>query len=88
MHESAESLERYLDKQNRYTTLQAERMLADGRRASVIDLVGSPVVRFFKFYVFRLGFLDGLPGLVHIAIGCMNSFNKYAKLIAMRRGKA
>jgi glycosyltransferase involved in cell wall biosynthesis len=88
MHESAESLERYLDKQNRYTTLQAERMLADGRRASVIDLVGSPLVRFFKFYVFRLGFLDGLPGLVHIAIGCMNSFNKYAKLIAMRRGKA
>jgi hypothetical protein len=26
-----------------------------------------------------------LPGL-HIAIGRMNSFNKYAKLIAMRRG--
>jgi glycosyltransferase involved in cell wall biosynthesis len=88
MHESAESLERYLDKQNRYTTLQAERMLADGRTAGVTDLLFSPLVRLFKFYVFRLGFLDGVPGLVHIAIGCMNSFNKYAKLIALRREKA
>jgi len=42
-------------------------------------------VRFVKFYVFRLGFLDGVAGLVHILIGCQNSFVKYAKLIAMRR---
>jgi glycosyltransferase involved in cell wall biosynthesis len=88
MHESAETLERYLDKQNRYTTLQAERMLADGRDASALQMVFSPLVRFLKFYVFRLGFLDGVPGLVHIAIGCMNSFNKYAKLRALRRDAA
>jgi hypothetical protein len=44
-------------------------------------------VRFLKFYVFRLGFLDGLPGLIHIAIGCVNSFMKYAKLIALQRAK-
>jgi hypothetical protein len=35
--------------------------------------------------VLRLGFLDGLPGLVHISIGCMNSFTKYAKLIELPR---
>jgi hypothetical protein len=51
-------------------------------------MVFSPVVRFLKFYVFRLGFLDGVPGLVHIAIGCMNSFNKYAKLRSLRRDAA
>ncbi len=85
MHESAESLERYLDKQNRYTTLQAERMLADDRGAGALHLVFSPLVRFLKFYVFRLGFLDGVPGLVHISIGCMNSFHKYAKLRALKR---
>ena len=39
----------------------------------------SPVVRFIKFYLVRKGFLDGWPGLVHIAIGCFNSFLKYAK---------
>ena len=47
----------------------------------------SPVVRFFKFYVLRLGFLDGVPGLLHISIGCMNSYMKYAKLIELRKAE-
>jgi glycosyltransferase involved in cell wall biosynthesis len=85
LHDSAETLERYFEKQNRYTTLQAERLHASGRAAGALLLVASPLARFIKFYVLRLGFLDGVPGLVHIAIGCMNSFNKYAKLIALNR---
>jgi glycosyltransferase involved in cell wall biosynthesis len=85
LHDSAETLEKYLDKQNRYTSLQAEAMHAEGRRANALQLTISPVLRFFKYYVLRLGFLDGVPGLVHIAIGCMNSFNKYAKLKALER---
>jgi len=85
LHDSAETLEKYLDKQNRYTSLQAESLRAAGRRANVLHLVLSPLLRFIKFYLLRLGFLDGVPGLVHIAIGCMNSFNKYAKLKALER---
>ena len=86
MHDSAESLDHYLEKQNRYTTLQAERLRAEGRSASVAQLLLSPLARFIKFYVLRLGFLDGVAGLVHTGIGCMNSFHKYAKLMAMERG--
>jgi glycosyltransferase involved in cell wall biosynthesis len=86
LHDSAETLEKYLDKQNRYTTLQAELLRSAGRRASVAQLLLSPALRFVKFYLVRLGFLDGVPGLVHIAIGCMNTFNKYAKLKALERG--
>ena len=85
MHDSAETLEKYLDKQNRYTSLQAQALRAAGRRATVLHLALSPTLRFLKFYVLRLGFLDGAPGLVHIAIGCMNSFTKYAKLLALER---
>jgi glycosyltransferase involved in cell wall biosynthesis len=85
LHDSAETLEKYLDKQNRYTSLQAESMHAAGRRANVVQLVVSPFLRFIKYYLLRLGFLDGVPGLVHITIGCMNSFNKYAKLKALER---
>jgi glycosyltransferase involved in cell wall biosynthesis len=85
LHESAETLEKYLDKQNRYTSLQAESLRAAGRRANVLQLVLSPLLRFIKFYLLRLGFLDGVPGLVHVTIGCMNSFNKYAKLKALER---
>ena len=87
LHESAEDLARYLDKQNRYSTLAAEQLYERGRSAGAFELLASPVVRFFKFYVLRLGFLDGLAGLVHIGIGCMNSYLKYAKLIELRRAR-
>lgn len=87
LHESAESLPTYLDKQNRYTTLQAQTMYRAGCRAGLGQLLLSPVVRFIRFYFLRLGCLDGVPGLVHILIGCNNSFTKYAKLMALQREK-
>jgi glycosyltransferase involved in cell wall biosynthesis len=85
LHESAETLAGYLDKQNRYTSMQAEALFKAGHRAGVAQLLLSPALRFLKFYFLRLGFLDGVAGLIHILIGCCNSFYKYAKLMAMQR---
>ena len=85
LHASAESIDAYIAKQNRYTTVQAEQMHARGERASAGQLVFSPVARFLRFYVFRLGFLDGLAGFAHIAIGAFASFLKYAKLRALQQ---
>ena len=87
LHDSAETLESYLEKQNRYTSIQAEALFKTGARAGVAQLLLSPALRFLKFYVLRLGLLDGVPGLVHIAIGCCNSFHKYAKLMALQRDR-
>lgn len=84
-HESATTLAQYLDKQNRYTSLQAAALYARGSRAGALRLLASPVLRFMKFYFLRLGFLDGVPGLIHISIGCINSYTKYAKLIELER---
>jgi glycosyltransferase involved in cell wall biosynthesis len=85
LHDSADSLQAYLAKQNRYSSLAAEAALASGKRAGVVQLLLSPMARFVKFYFLRLGFLDGLPGLVHILIGCSASFGKYAKMLAFQR---
>ena len=84
-HDSAESLENYLEKQNRYSTLAAEAALAANKRGSAAKLLLSPLSRFVKFYFLRAGFLDGVPGLVHILIGCYASFAKHAKLLAAQR---
>ena len=83
LHASAESIDAYMAKQNRYTTVQATAMHARGERASVAQLMFSPLARFLRFYVFRLGFLDGAAGFAHIAIGAFASFLKYAKLRAL-----
>jgi hypothetical protein len=54
-------------------------------RAGYWRLAASPLARFFKFYVLRLGFLDGGPGFAHIMIGCNNAFQKYLKLIELQQ---
>jgi glycosyltransferase involved in cell wall biosynthesis len=87
LHDSSDDLAAYLERQNRYTTLAARQAFELGRSAGVLHLLASPVVRFFKFYVLRLGFLDGVPGLLHISIGCMNSYLKYAKLMELRKAE-
>jgi len=83
LHASAESLDAYIAKQNRYTTLQATALHAKGDRASALRVALAPLARFVRFYVFRLGFLDGVAGFAHIAIGAFASFLKYAKLRAL-----
>ena len=85
MHASAESLERYVAKQNRYTSMQADALHALGKRSSALKMVGAPLARFLRFYVLRLGFLDGAAGFAHISIGAFASFLKHAKLRALER---
>jgi len=84
LHASAESIDTYIAKQNRYTSAQATAMHARGERASAAQMMLSPVARFVRFYVFKLGFLDGAAGFAHIAIGAFASFLKYAKLRALQ----
>jgi glycosyltransferase involved in cell wall biosynthesis len=85
LHESAEDVATYMTKQNRYTTLHAQALFEQGVRAGYWRLAASPLARFLKFYLFRLGFLDGGPGFAHIVIGCNNSFHKYLKLIELEK---
>lgn len=87
LHHSAESLSVYLTKQNRYTDIQAVKLAEKGKLPGATKLWLSPLVRFIKFYVFRQGFRDGWPGFTHIAIGCFNSFIKYAKARALLKAK-
>lgn len=88
LHDSAESLAIYLTKQNRYTTLAAEMALAAGKRSNSGRIVFSPLIRFIKFYFVRQGFRDGLPGLIHIVIGCFNTFMKYSKMLERQQTDA
>ncbi len=85
LHRSENGLADYLAKQNRYTSLQANALFEAGRRVGAAKLLLSPLLRFFKFYLLRAGFRDGIPGLIHILIGCHNSFMKYAKLLELQR---
>ena len=85
LHASAESIDDYIAKQNRYTTLQAQAMHARGERAGLARIALSPLARFLRFYVVKGGFLDGAAGFAHVTIGAFASFLKYVKLRALQR---
>jgi hypothetical protein len=85
LHFSGDSIAAYLNKQNRYTELQAQALYKAGKHCNASKCFTSPLIRFIKFYLFRLGFLDGAAGFIHITIGCFNAFSKYAKLLELQR---
>ena len=68
---------RTLDK---YSTIGASELEQRGRRCSLVRLIGNPILGFVRDYVLRLGFLDGIPGLVIAVNTACATFNKYAKL--------
>lgn len=65
IHYPYRSLAQQLIKTQRYAQMMAEHEFARGKRASWGKLVVSPAWRFWRGYVFRLGFLDGWRGLVY-----------------------
>ena len=48
---------------DRYTTLAAKESLQKGKQSSAASLLLSPIATFIRTYIFKRGFLDGIPGL-------------------------
>jgi glycosyltransferase involved in cell wall biosynthesis len=47
-------------------------------------LPGSPVVLFLYRYIFRLGFLDGVPGLIYCSFQAVQMFHSKAKIYELK----
>jgi glycosyltransferase involved in cell wall biosynthesis len=80
LHYTDDNLFHYFAKFNRYTSLAGEEMIGSNRRFSVYDLLVRPPFLFVKMYLFRLGFLDGMHGLILSLVSAAHVFTKYAKL--------
>ncbi len=63
-HHSLPNLEVFLHKLDHYTTLEARGLAGSERRFRMSDLTLKPIWTFFKLYVFKQGFRDGLEGLM------------------------
>lgn len=85
LHYSNPSLEHYLKKYNLYTTLGAQKAAKEGRRISLKDIVLRPAAAFFKHYLSRSGFRDGVEGFVLSVLSSTAVMVKYAKLRELQR---
>lgn len=85
LHYTDPDFEHYLEKLNRYTSLDAAQLRQAGRKAKLSDMVFRPPLTFLKMYLFRTGFLDGTPGLILAAASAFHVFSKYVKLWHLNR---
>jgi glycosyltransferase involved in cell wall biosynthesis len=70
---------------DRYATAFAEDLLQSNRRFHLFNMLMRPFYRFFRDYIFKKGFLDGIPGLIIAASTMYYVFMKQAKLWEMER---
>ncbi|HXF99487.1 MAG TPA: glycosyltransferase family 2 protein [Bacteroidota bacterium] len=87
LHYTDPNLHHYFQKFNRYTTLAAADLQAAGRRFSLFDILVRPAFLFFKMYVLKRGFLDGMQGFILCVVSSAYVFTKYAKLWELQRMK-
>jgi len=84
-HYAYRDIAHHHDAMNRYTTLAARQMFEKGRRATVFDLAVHPPAAFFRNYVLKRGFLDGLPGFIISRMNAHYVFLKFAKLWELQK---
>ena len=80
LHHTYDSLEQYLAKLDRYSTLGAEAAVSHGRRATPAGAVLRAHHTFVRTYWMRRGFLDGAHGLALCSLMAFQTLAKYLKI--------
>ena len=79
LHYTCPSLSDHIRTTDRYTTLAARQFHDEGRRPHIGNLLLSPPWAFVRSYFLKLGFLDGIAGLIIASMAAFYVFAKYAK---------
>lgn len=75
----------YMAKMHRYAVLGGQQALLSGAKAGPVNLFLRPVARFIKQFLWRMGFLDGMPGALYAFLASSSVFLKYAVLWDLQR---
>ncbi|MEN6615294.1 MAG: glycosyltransferase family 2 protein [Syntrophorhabdus sp.] len=70
---------------DRYSEAYARDLFNAGRRFHAANIIFRPIYRFFRDYIFKMGFLDGLPGIIIMAGTLYYVFMKHARLWEIER---
>lgn len=81
-HYSYPDVKSYFEKMNRYTSLQAKQKIEN---FLLLKMIFKPFFKFFKMYFLRLGFLDGIHGLILSLFSAFSEFVKYGKMLEIKK---
>jgi (heptosyl)LPS beta-1,4-glucosyltransferase len=79
-HYTERTIDDHFRKFSNFTTLAAQERAKTKRSVHWTDLTVRPVFTFYKYYIRRAGFREGMHGFLISAFASMYTFVKYAKL--------
>ena len=70
----------FLQDMNKYSTLHAQANYTEHKKSSIIKIIFIPKGKFIYNYIIKLGFLDGIQGLIISFMMSFHSFLSWSKL--------
>jgi glycosyltransferase involved in cell wall biosynthesis len=80
VHYTYKNLSHQIKTIDRFSDASSEALMGEGKTFCLCNLLFRPPVKFIETYFFKLGFLDGLPGLIISVSSAFYVFIKYAKM--------
>ncbi len=84
VHFPHQDVAQFIKEIDRYSSLNARLLHAQGVRSSIVQIIGYPLAKFFFNYFLRLGFLDGVPGALVAFMMSFHSFLTRSKLYLLK----
>lgn len=79
-HLSFDSVYGHFKTIDNFTRIGAREANSRGKKANFLDITLRPLFTFLKMYVFKVGFRDGVPGLIICGLSAFHTYSKYERL--------
>jgi len=87
LHQSYQNITQALKKINFYSSIKAQNDFKANKKTSLSEIIFFPIAKFFKNFIFQLGFLDGARGVIFCLLMSLHSFLVKAKLWQLKEDK-
>ncbi|MEW6026669.1 MAG: glycosyltransferase family 2 protein [Planctomycetota bacterium] len=85
IHYTYKNISHQIKTVDRFSDASSEALMKEGKTFCLCNLLFRPPIKFIETYLFKLGFLDGLPGLIISVSSAYYVFVKYAKMWEKQR---
>jgi len=84
LHYSFQDLSHQIQTINQFSSIVAFTRFKRGQEHSLLLALTKPFIKFIEIYIWKLGFLDGIPGLYIALSSSFSTFLKYAKIYELK----
>lgn len=85
LHYTYRNMTDHINRLNRYSKIQAEDIVTKKKKLLYLRAIILPPITFIRFFIWKLGVLDGFPGMVIALVSSWATAMKYLKAIEIKK---